>query len=146
MARRRQPRTLHEWNAALAAYALRQEVPERERKPLSVMQQAKLLVRAMPKAVRVGEFIGMWAIAKNERGSVTVEDLVEYWEEPQRTMYRRLSEFRELWGPLGHQTPDAIADELIADYRRRLERLTARDLPGVMGVPVAVPGSILPSL
>ena len=145
MARRRLPKTLHEWNAGLAAVALRRDVPEEERKPLSVMQQAKLLVRAMPKAVRVGEFIGMWAIAKNDRGSVTVEDVAEYWEEPHRTMYRRLSEFRELWSPLGYQTPDVIADELIADYRRRLARLTPRDLPGVMGVAVAASGASIPN-
>ena len=144
MARRRQPRTLHEWNAALGAAALAREIPEEE-KPLSAMRQTKLLLRAMPKAARVGEFIAMWAIAKYQRGSVTVEDLVDYWEEPQRTMYRRLSEFRELWSPMGFETPDVIADQVIADYRRRQVQLTVRDVPGVIGVAVALPGGIIPT-
>ena len=103
------------------------------------MVQARLMAKAMRKASRVGEFIAMWAIAKYETGEVTVETAAEYWDEAERTMYRRLDEFREVWGPAGYETPDRIADNLIADYRARKERLTATHLARLLGAPITVP-------
>ena len=87
------------------------------------------MARALPKATRVGEFISMWAITKNRDGVATVETVAEMWGEAERTMYRRLEEFREVWEPAGYDTPDPIADVLIADYRARKQKLSATQLP-----------------
>jgi hypothetical protein len=103
------------------------------------MTQARLMAKAMRKASRVGEFVAMWTIAKYEAGEVTVETAADFWSEPERTMYRRLDEFREVWGQAGYETPDRIADNLIADYRARKERLTATHLARLLGAPVSVP-------
>lgn len=113
---------------------------------MSVMAQAKLLARGIPKASRVGEFVAMWAIAKDEHGVVTVEDVAKYWDEAPRTMYRRLSEFRDLWGIVGLETPDPLADQLIAEYRRRQERIAARDLAVLMTLGVSPAGVRLPEV
>lgn len=110
-------------------------------KKLSAMESARLMVKAMPKAGRVAEFIGMWAITKSDEGATTVEKLAVYWDEPVRTVYRRLEEFREVWGPAGFDTPDRIADGLIAEYRGRQERLTARDLVRLFSAQVSAPVS-----
>ncbi len=56
-------------------------------------------------------------------GVATVETVAEMWGEAERTMYRRLEEFREVWAPAGYDTPDPIADVLIADYRTREQSL-----------------------
>jgi len=113
-------------------------------KKLPVMVQARLMVKAMPKATRVGEFVAMWTITKYQEGATTVERLAEFWNEPVRTMYRRLEEFREVWGPAGHETPDKIADGLIADYRARQERLNGRHLAKLLSAPVSVAMSVVP--
>ena len=103
------------------------------------MTQARLMAKAMRKATRVGEFVAMWAIAKYDAGEVTAESVAEFWNEPERTMYRRLDEFREVWGPAGYDSPDRIADNLIADYRSRKERLSATHLARLLSAPVTVP-------
>lgn len=106
-------------------------------KRLPIMVQARLMAKAMPKATRVGEFVAMWAITKYQDGATTVERLAEEWDEPIRTMYRRLEEFREVWEPVGFETPDKIADGLIADYRARRERLDGRHLARLLSAPVS---------
>lgn len=113
-------------------------------KRLPLMRQGRLMVQAMPKATRVGEFIAMWTIAKYKGESTTVESLAEFWGEPPRTMYRRLAEFREVWGPGGYDTPDAIADGLIADYRARQERLNASSLARVLTAEITFPSAVVP--
>jgi hypothetical protein len=54
-------------------------------------------------------------------------------------MYRRLEDFREVWGPVGFDTPDGIADGVIADYRRRKANLGAGDLAKLLSAEVPVP-------
>jgi hypothetical protein len=54
-------------------------------------------------------------------------------------MYRRLEEFREIWEPAGYDTPDPIADVLIADYRSRKQTLSATQLPRLLAAAVPVP-------
>lgn len=58
-------------------------------------------------------------------------------------MYRRLNEFREVWGPAGFDTPDKLADGFIADFKRRQEKLNesyiARLLSADVNIPVNVP-------
>ena len=104
------------------------------------MEQARLMVKAMPKATRMGELIAMWTITKYQEGAVNIERLAEVWGEPPRTMYRRLAEFRECWGAAGYKTPDKIADSLIAEYRRRTEKLNERDVGRLLSEPLAVAG------
>jgi hypothetical protein len=135
----RQPRTLLEINVLLAAGSLLTPEQLAAKKKLPVMTQARLMAKAMRKAARVGEFVAMWAIAKFDAGEVTVESVGEFWNEPERTMYRRLDEFREVWGPAGYENPDRIADNLIADYRSRKERLSATHLARLLSAPVTVP-------
>lgn len=108
-------------------------------KRLPLMRQARLMVKAMPKANRVGEFVAMWAIAKYQQGETSAEDVARYWDEPARTMYRRLDEFREVWAPVGYETPDKLADHLIADYRRRREDLSAGKLARLLSASVPAP-------
>ena len=103
------------------------------------------MAKAMPRAMRLGEFVAMWAIVKYENGAVTVEELAEYWGEPHRTMYRRLSEFREVWGPVGYESPDVLADGLIADFRRRKERMQASHLARLLSADVPTPVGAVPS-
>lgn len=139
MAPRRKPRSLLEVNTLLAAITfLPPDLRENPRR-LSLMEQARSMARALPRATRVGEFISMWAITKNRDGVATVETVAEMWGEAERTMYRRLEEFREVWEPAGYDTPDPIADVLIADYRARKQNLSATQLPRLLGTPVPVP-------
>ena len=56
-----------------------------------------------------------------------------------QTMYRRLEEFREVWAPRGYETPDPIADALIADYRKRKESLSATRLARLLATPIPGP-------
>lgn len=117
------------------------------KKPLPVMMQARLMAKAMPKATRVGEFVAMWTITKYKDGETTAEKLAEAWDEPVRTMYRRLEEFREVWEPAGFETPDKLADGFIADYRSRQERLDGRHLGRLLSAPVSAAVSVpLPAM
>ena len=123
----------------LAAVTFLPEEVRANPRRLSLMEQARTLARALPKATRVGEFISMWAITKNRDGVATVESVAEMWGEAERTMYRRLEEFRKVWARAGYETPDPIADALIADYRARKENLSATKLPRLLGAPVSLP-------
>ncbi len=114
------------------------------KKRLPLMEQARLMVQAMPKASRVGELIAMWTITKYQDGEVSVDHLAQVWGESRRTMYRRLEEFRDCWGLAGFETPDPLADALIAEYRRRNERLTAGYVGKLMATPISVPGTGAP--
>ena len=133
MARRKKPRSLLEVNTLLAAVTFLPDELRTSPRRLSLMEQARTMARALPKATRVGEFISMWAITKNRDGVATVETVAEMWGEAERTMYRRLEEFREVWEPAGYDTPDPIADVLIADYRARKQNLSATQLPRLLG-------------
>lgn len=113
-------------------------------KKLAVMRQARIMLKAMPKANRVGQFIAMWTIVKYNEGATTAERVAEYWNEPTRTVYRWLEEFREVWGQVGYDTPDELADSLIADYRGRKETLTGRDIAKLLSAAVSVPRAALP--
>jgi hypothetical protein len=142
----RRPKTLQELNILLAAYSLMTDEERASGKKLPVMRQARLMVKAMPKATRVAKFVALWAIMRYQQGSASVERLAEEWDEPERTMYRHLEEFREVWALAGYESPDELADLLIADYRKRRERLAASDVARLLGAPVAVALPDLPAL
>lgn len=126
-------------NVLLAAATVMTDEERSAGKRLPLMRQARLMVKAMPRANRVGEFIAMWAIAKYHQGETSAEAVGEYWGEPARTMYRRLDEFREVWAPVGYETPDKLADHLIADYRRRREELSAGKVARLLSAEVPPP-------
>jgi predicted HTH domain antitoxin len=136
----RKPKSLLEVNVLFAAASLMSEEQLAAKKKLPLMEQARLMVKAMPKATRMGELIAMWTITKYQEGAVSIERLAEVWGEPPRTMYRRLAEFRECWGVAGYETPDKIADSLIAEYRRRTEKLNERDVGRLLSEPLSVAG------
>jgi hypothetical protein len=138
VAKSRRPQTLLEWNLLYAMGSLMTE-GQRLQGGMSLLDQGRLMVKAMPKATRVGEFVAMWTIAKYENGAVTVDELASFWNEPVRTMYRRLAEFRDVWGPAGYESPDKIADALIADYRKRHERLGAAHVGRLLSARIAAP-------
>ena len=139
----RQPRTLLEWNVALSMVSLMTDAERDAGERLPLRRQARLMVEAMPRATRVSEFVAMWAIAKHQGKTSSVEELAEYWDEPMRTMYRRLTEFREVWERAGYETPDTLADALIADYRGRRERLTQGSLVRLLGAKVPAPAGVV---
>lgn len=136
---RRKPKTLLEANVVLTANTYVDPEKRRPGKRLPLTEQARVMVKAMPKANRVAEFIALWAITKNLDGEVTMEGLSKRWDEPLRTMYRRLDEFRDVWGQVGMDTPDKLADHLIADYRRRKENLTMRHVAKLLSADVPAP-------
>ncbi len=113
-------------------------------KKLSLWEQGRLGVKCMPKATRVAEFIAMWTITKYQVGAVTIDELAKAWNEPRRTMYRRYEEFREVWGLVAYETPDPIADTLIADFKRRKQTMNATHIARLFSEPVAVPMGDLP--
>ena len=135
----RKPKTLLEVNVLLAAGSLMTEAERMAGKKLPLIRQARLMVKAMPKATRMAEFIAMWSIAKYQQGEVSAESVADYWDEPVRTVYRRLEEFRGAWSPAGHDTPDKLADHLIADYRKRKERMEASDIARLLSANVPAP-------
>jgi len=139
VARRKKHKTLLEVNVLLVARTFLSDEQVTSEKRLPLMDQARVMVKAIPKASRVAEFIAMWAITKNRDGVANVESLAEMWSEPVRTMYRRLEEFREAWEPVGYETPDLLADALIADYRQRKERLTPGQVARLLSAPVPAP-------
>lgn len=117
-------------------------------KRLPVMDQARLMVKAMPRATRVSEFIALWTVVKYREGETSVESVAEFWGQPVRTMYRRLEEFREVWAAAELDTPDKLADGLIADYRRRDERMKASFIGRLLSAPISPPPFVvdLPSI
>jgi hypothetical protein len=135
---RREPQTLLEWNLLLATASGHGD--EREVTRWSAL---KALAGATGTATRVAEFISIWTITKYELGEVTTEDVAERWGMNERTAYRRLKEFRAVWGPpaliKGYETPDPIADELIADFRRRRQKLETSALLGLLSRRLKLP-------
>jgi hypothetical protein len=90
------------------------------RKPRTLLEVCAALaggrLRDAPKATRVATYIVQWAIAARELdGEPTAERVCEWWGENERTHFRRLAEFRELFGAhLGDDlaTPQSIAVSL----------------------------------
>jgi hypothetical protein len=95
------------------------------------------VLRAMRKATRVAELVMQWALATDELGRevASVEELVDVWQGTlsRATIWRRVGEFRELFPE--HETPQPLADALLAAARQRGEQVSA---PTLMRTPVAI--------
>lgn len=77
------------------------------------------------KGPRVAAFIAQWTMASQSMGRpLVVADFVEWWREPQSTVYRHLAEFREYFPEF--ETPQLIADAAIA----RVDRWMSRGIGG----------------
>lgn len=80
------------------------------------------------RGARVAELIVEWAIAREELGrDFTVSEFSRWWrhtDREQRTAWRRLREFRELFPE--YDTPDVIAAEIVAKGHGRGELTTVR--------------------
>lgn len=74
--------------------------------------------RAIPKGLRVCQFIIEWALLSAiEDRPITLPEYRRFFGEPERTAYRHLGEFRELFGEEfnGYSDPQPIADHLKAN-------------------------------
>ena len=135
-----------EWNALLAMGSFLTPEQLAAKKKLSAIDQGRIMVKAIPRGTRVGGFIAMWTIVKYKRGTASVESISEMWAEPERTVYRWLQEFREVWGPAGFDTPDKLADGFIADYKRREEKMNESSIARLLSADVNIPVSAPPNI
>jgi hypothetical protein len=81
---------------------------------------------------RVWQFIIQWTLLSQlEDRPISLMEYADFWDEPDRTAYRHLKEFRELFGEgtEGFRDPQPIADNLKATEpvfdRDRLQALRA---------------------
>lgn len=81
------------------------------------------------KGLRVCTFIAQWTIAQQQLGhEPTLEEACAWWKEPERTWFRRLAEFREVFDLA--ETPALIAAAAIANAELTL---TKDDVGSVIG-------------
>lgn len=68
---------------------------------------------------KVAALIVMWALALDdlEQDELDVEEFAEWASEAPRTVYRRLSEFRQAWPEF--EFPNELARALLAEAKRR---------------------------
>jgi hypothetical protein len=104
------------------------------------LKALKLAGRAIPKASRVAEFVVTWAVAMDELADdeLTLSDWRRWANESDRTAWRHLAEFRELFPEF--ETPTPIARELLRHMRRLKTNVAA-----AINLPVSVPAPPLPA-
>lgn len=94
------------------------------------LKAMKLAARAVPKGSRVAAFVVEWAIALNEieGDELTLTEFQRWANESERTAWRRLAEFRELFTE--YETPTPLAEQILRQLRRRnLSTTAAMNLP-----------------
>lgn len=88
---------------------------------------------------QVAEFVTCWAIAEADLGRpvASMAEFLGWWQGAyaERTAYRRLEQFRELFPE--HEWPREITAPLVAAIAERAERVTKPD-PALMMTPVQV--------
>lgn len=91
------------------------------------------------KGARVAAFIVQWAVAADELPDPDVPSVARYWAENERTLWRRLADFRELLPELGeHATPQVLVPHL----QKNTEKLTRRANMGILGR-IAAPAGLV---
>jgi hypothetical protein len=82
--------------------------------------------KAVPKASRITSFIVQWAYAERhlERELVGIDEYREFWNESERSAYRRQSEFRGVWGADNFRPVlDAVKTQMEATEKRLHEKV-----------------------
>lgn len=94
------------------------------------LKAMRLAFSATPKGTRVAGFVVLWALALNdaEGDELTLTEWRRWANESERTAWRKLAEFRELWPEF--ETPTPLALQLLRQMRRRkMDTVTAINLP-----------------
>ncbi len=91
------------------------------------------LWRGFPLAARMGEFISTWArLSRREGRALTASDYIRLSGEPDRTVWRWLREFRELFPELG---PEATPQRLVRALPAETEDVNAIVLADFAALP-----------
>lgn len=134
MARQREPRTLLELCVARAGGTW----------------------RSIPRGMRVCQFVLEWMVLSQIEGRpITMPDYRRFWDEPERSAYRHLAEFRELFGKgkNDYSDPQPLVDIVVAqmpkerlevfdklrelrDAKDRKARMRDLDVQGLLSLPV----------
>jgi hypothetical protein len=69
-------------------------------------------LRAVPKGMRVCQYVVEWVIALQQGAEPTVMDVARHWDEAIATAYRRNRDFRELFPE--HANPEPIARGIVS--------------------------------
>jgi len=87
-------------------------------RPPSRRETMRAMWRSTQDCSKVAPLIALWAMAllELERDELGVEEFAAWAAESNRTVYRRLAEFRRLWRE--YDTPNELA-RLVADAARR---------------------------
>ena len=94
------------------------------------LKALKLAGQAMPRASRVATFVVQWALAMDDLDAdeLTLTEWRRWWNESERTSWRYLAEFRELFPE--YETPEPLAAQILQHLRRRKVNVaTAMNLP-----------------
>jgi hypothetical protein len=94
--------------------------------------------KAVPKGSRITAFIVLWAQAERDLGRKLdgIEEYREYWNESERSAYRRQAEFRDVWGAESFRLlVDAVKAQLDANERALHEKF---NLGRAMSLQIAV--------
>jgi hypothetical protein len=136
MARRREPRTLLELCVARAGGTW----------------------RSIPKGMRVCQFVLEWLVQSLiEERAITMPEYRRFWDEPERSAFRHLAEFRELFGEgknnysdpqplvdiIAPQVPRAQLEAFgklreLKEAKDRKARMRDLDVQGLLSSPIEV--------
>lgn len=78
--------------------------------------------KAVPKASRITSFIVQWVYAELDLGRELegIDEYRDYWNESERSAYRRQAELRETWGPENVRPLLDLVKKHMAATQRRL--------------------------
>jgi len=84
-------------------------------------------LRAVPKGMRVCQYVVEWVIALADGADASVIDVARYWREAEATAYRRNRDFRELFPD--EPNPERIARSIVARRGDSAASLMQRPVP-----------------
>lgn len=94
---------------------------ERQREPRTLLElcvaRAGGTLRSVPKGMRVCQFVLEWLVLSQIEGrAITMPEYRRFYKEPERSAYRHLAEFRELFGAGqdDYNDPQPLADFIVA--------------------------------
>ncbi len=114
-------------NTLLGVCILRASAPIAEQRGLDLsakrgqkLKALRLVASATPKASRVATFVVLWALALDDHqgdDELTLTEWREWASESERTAWRKLAEFRELFPEF--DTPKPLALQILEHLRRQ---------------------------